>query len=518
MRLDFLIILLAVLVMPRMAGAAEDYLRLNFEGELPTATNLNGAELTDSPQRGRVLHARVRASEPLGRTVLIPLPIERLAGKSVWFGADVRIEGVAEKPQPWNGVKVMLVIETPHGKNYPQPEVPTGSLEWARYSSVTNVPHEATAVTLVLGLEAVTGDVWFDNVYVTHRKDLTRAPAGDQNQPIFRGHDLPRLRGAMAGNRLTEADIAHFAREWNGNLLRWQLFEAGKGDRPLDQYDAWLETELAYFDQVLNWCRKHGVLIALDLHSPPGGEAFEAGYITGRGDIFRKPEAQAKFVEVWRRIAERYKGNDVIWGFDLMNEPDDTMLAEGCLDWQQLAERAGRAIREVDPARTLVIEPSPGGGPAEFAQFQPLDLPRCVYSFHVYRPHEFTHQGIQGHPAAIEYPGTINGQRWDKAALRAHLAPAIEFANRYRVHMFVGEFSAIRTAPDGSAARYLADVTALLEELGYDWTYHAYREWHGWSLEHEGPLNAPRKAAGPTDRQRVITRWLEQNELFNAAR
>jgi hypothetical protein len=77
--------------------------------------------------------------------------------------------------------------------------------------------------------------------------------------------------------------------------------------------------------------------------------------------------------------------------------------------------------------------------------------------------------------------------------------------------MYVGEFSAIRTAPAGSAADYLADLIGIFEKHGFDWSYHAYREWQGWSLEHEGPLDQPVKARSPTDRQKVVTGWFERN-------
>jgi endoglucanase len=381
-----------------------------------------------------------------------------------------------------------------------------------RFSTTAPILNDTLAVTLLLELKQVTGQAGFDDLRVTHRASPAPAPGADPSKPIFRGHDLPRLRGAMAGTRLTETDIEHFARSWGGNLLRWQFFEAARKDRPLDQYDAWLDAELEYLDRVLGWCRRHGVLVVVDLHSPPGGEAFSAGYITARGDIFRRPEAQAKFIEVWQRIARRYRGNEVIWGFDLLNEPDDSMLAEGCFDWQRLAERAALAVREIDPTRTLIFEPNGWGSPGAFRTFRPIAVPNCVYSFHLYAPHPFTHQGIQGNPTGLLYPGTIAGKHWDKNALRQYLEPAISFAERHRVHMFVGEFSAIRTAPEASAARYLADATALFEELGYDWTYHAYREWQGWSLEHEGPLQDPRKASEPTDREQVVTHWFKLNQ------
>ena len=47
----------------------------------------------------------------------------------------------------------------------------------------------------------------------------------------------------------------------------------------------------------------------------------------------------------------------------------------------------------------------------------------------------------------------------------------------------MGEFSAITWAE--GAGRYIADCIAVFEEYGWDWTYHAFREWNGWSVEHE---------------------------------
>jgi hypothetical protein len=58
---------------------------------------------------------------------------------------------------------------------------------------------------------------------------------------------------------------------------------------------------------------------------------------------------------------------------------------------------------------------------------------------------------------------------------------AIAFAKKYRVHLYVGEFSTIRWAP--GAEDYLRDAIEIFEKHGWDWSYHAYREWHGWNLE-----------------------------------
>ena len=93
----------------------------------------------------------------------------------------------------------------------------------------------------------------------------------------------------MAGTHLKEDDVKHFATVWKGNLLRLQLFESARQDRVLEDYDSWLDARLQHIDQVLAWCEKYRVRAVLDLHSPPGGQAFSAGYVTARGRIFTQP-------------------------------------------------------------------------------------------------------------------------------------------------------------------------------------------------------------------------------------
>jgi hypothetical protein len=102
---------------------------------------------------------------------------------------------------------------------------------------------------------------------------------------------------------------------------------------------------------------------------------------------------------------------------------------------------------------------------------------------------------------------------YDKEALRQVLAPVREFQRAYNVHIYAGEFSAIRWAP--GAARYLADCIDLFEEYGWDWSYHAYREWPGWSVEHENQPASPdihKPAATDTDRKEVLLRWFKKNQ------
>jgi hypothetical protein len=463
---------------------------------------------------GQVLHlTQPPAAQGQSATMTIALPVEKMRGSSIFFAADVAARNVSPKPRSWNGIKLMLIVQTPAKTDYPQADLGVGDVAWKHCAVHAPIPEDATAVTLVLGLEKVSGDAWFRNVRVTLRKRIAPLPAADPAKPIYRGHDLPRLRGAMVPNTLQESDLTDFAENWHANLIRWQLVQHGSNPPTLEAYDAWLDSQLAKLDQVLAWCQNHHVRVVVDLHSPPGGEIVPGtGYVGAAGRIFALPEAQRKFLDTWKKIAARYQGRDVIWGFDLMNEPVDKALAEGCDDWQDLALKAARVVHAIDPQRTIIVEPAGWGGPAGFATFLPLDEPRVVYSFHMYEPGDITHQGILGHPAGPTYPGVVHGKTWDKAALEQAMKPAFDFAQRYRVHLFAGEFSCIRTAPGATAVNYLRDVIDILEAHDVDWTYHAFREWQGWSVEHEGPLTQPTLAAEPNPRELLLKQWFAQNQ------
>ena len=112
----------------------------------------------------------------------------------------------------------------------------------------------------------------------------------------------------------------------------------------------------------------------------------------------------------------------------------------------------------------------------------------------------------------VAYPGVIDGKQYDKAALEKALAPVVEFQRNYNVSIYIGEFSAIRWAPDHSAERYLRDVIEIFEANGWDWSYHAFREWSGWSVEHTEDKADLKPATMPTGRQKLLMEWYGKNQ------
>lgn len=425
----------------------------------------------------------------------------------------VRAEGVGLPPHPWNGIKCMMAIETPDRKLWPQAAIGTGTFDWRRVAFTVRVPTNAESARLVLGLENVAGRVWFDDVKIAVAKPPVLRASTPVAGPAHTGREVARWRGAMISPDIDAAGLRVLGRDWGANLIRWQLIRHGRVGQPVSDegYDDWLEAQLKKLDAALPHCRDHGLNVVVDLHSPPGGKATAGGYIGSDDRLFTDPECQKKLVRVWEHIATRYRGVSPIWGYDLVNEPVEDFIDDGCDDWQALAERVARAIRAIDPVQTIIVEPSAWGGPSGLADLSPLPVSNVVYSVHMYLPHAFTHQGVHSAGPAYRYPGVIEGKRWDKSELEAALQPVVDFQRAYNVPIYIGEFSAIRWAPEGSAARYLSDLIDIFEARGWDWSYHAFREWSGWSLEHSDQREDEKPTAQPTERLRILQRAWSRN-------
>lgn len=428
------------------------------------------------------------------------------------FECLAKAEGVTQPSDPWNGVKFMLHYRSPaRGDQWTNENNVFGTFDWKTLSFAVLIADDATSGELVLGLQDCSGTAWFDDVLVrVYKPPLPPRPKPLAHAgPVFKGHSLSRLRGVMSPNEFRDEDLRVLGQEWRANVIRWQMTrywgQIGT-DRDLAEYDQWLAGELADLDRVLEACGRYGLKVVVDMHSPPGGRLAGSELA-----IFHEPQYQDHWVELWEMIARRYKGNQVIWGYDLVNEPvQHRPSPPGVADYLEGQVRVARAIRAIDPDMPIFIEANEWDSAAGFPELTPVDVPNVIYQVHMYTPGEYTHQGVYDKRHVFTYPGLINGVQWHKYRLRKCLQPVRDFQLAYNVHIYVGEFSAARWAP--GAAEYLSDCIELFEEYGWDWTYHAYREWDGWSVEHGPDPNDHQPAAEPTDRMQVLLSWFARNE------
>ncbi len=218
------------------------------------------------------------------------------------------------------------------------------------------------------------------------------------------GHPVV-LRGAAFGNEVwsnvriarehhAEADFARLE-ALGMNAVRFYLnYRTLESDAEPGKY---LEDGFRWLDENVAWARRHGVYLIWNFHVPPGG--YQS---LGKGTaLWDDPGAQTRFIGLWRAIAAHYRGEPVVAGYDLLNEPVVTRSID---QWKDLATRTARAIREVDPEHLLFVERvnSVGDQWKEDADrnFFRIPDPNVVYEFHFYKPFHFTHQGAPWVPFA----------------------------------------------------------------------------------------------------------------------
>jgi endoglucanase len=121
-------------------------------------------------------------------------------------------------------------------------------------------------------------------------------------------------------NYITEADIARIADLGFNSVrpaLNARLFLT-EGDNA-----AYVEEGFQLLDQLVDWCGKHNVYVILDMHGAPGGQtgANIDDSPNDQPELFTDRKNQDRLVDLWVRIATRYKDKATVAGYDLLNEP-----------------------------------------------------------------------------------------------------------------------------------------------------------------------------------------------------
>jgi len=139
----------------------------------------------------------------------------------------------------------------------------------------------------------------------------------------------------------------------------------------------------ALLDRLVGWAHEAGLYVIPDLHAAPGGQTG-INHDDGPGYplMFYLPHDQDLTVKLWRAIAERYRSEPAILGYDLLNEPiapyHDTSTLNPRLE--PFYKRVTAAIREVDPERIVFLEG--GQWASNLDMLGPPFARNLAYSYH----------------------------------------------------------------------------------------------------------------------------------------
>ncbi len=176
---------------------------------------------------------------------------------------------------------------------------------------------------------------------------------------------------------ITEDDI-RFLRDTGVNSIRipfhYKFFTPGNDEG------------FALMDRVVGWARKYGIYVILDMHCAPGGQTgTNIDDSWGYPWLYESAADQELTIRIWRRIAEHYRNNPTVLGYDLLNEPIPHFP-----EWKKklnpalepLYKRIVAAIRQVDPNHVVIL-----GGAQWDTNFDVFGAPfdrNVMYTFHKY--------------------------------------------------------------------------------------------------------------------------------------
>jgi endoglucanase len=138
-------------------------------------------------------------------------------------------------------------------------------------------------------------------------------------------------------------------------------------------------------DRVVDWCRREGLYVILDMHAAPGGQTGDnIDDSFGYPFLFESSESQALTVNLWRKLAGRYRNEPAVIGYDLLNEPIAHYFDIASLNpkLEPLYRKIVSGIREVDRNHIIFLGGAQWDG--NFNVFGPPFDPKLAYTFHKY--------------------------------------------------------------------------------------------------------------------------------------
>lgn len=213
------------------------------------------------------------------------------------------------------------------------------------------------------------------------------------------------------------------------------------------------------FFPTLDWAVKqslqYGLMAIVDFHEHGAMGSYPLGN-------------KAKFLSMWKQIAEHCKDypNEVL--FEIANEPN--MKPE---IWNEISNEAYKILRKSNPNRTLIWGPIYGNQVYYLKDLKiPEDDRNIIVAIHYYMPIEFTHQGAPWSVKGKDLSGiTWTNTDKEEADIRADFDIASEWSKKHNRPLTLGEFGAYEKADMDSRVRWTNFVTREAESRGWSWSY-----------------------------------------------
>ena len=261
------------------------------------------------------------------------------------------------------------------------------------------------------------------------------------------------------------------------------------------------EDGFSHVRRCMEWCKKLGLKMVLDLHKAPGFSFFDAS-----NSLFSSPICRAQLIALWDEISRRFCGEGDWLFYELINEVKDVEAEK----WNELAQELIAAIRKNDTEHYIIVGSIDMNNIEGLPKIERFADDRIIYNFHMYIPIIMTHQKADFMPfgvlmrSEIPYPcpkEVYNGeiQRMmeimararggeytpqtgnafverdiDLEYMRGVFSTAKRFIEERGLPVYCGEYGMIEHASHATVANYLHDIGVCCHELGIGravWNY-----------------------------------------------
>jgi len=297
--------------------------------------------------------------------------------------------------------------------------------------------------------------------YILHAPNLPERDLKKQFEEKYGLKGAQEFETLFRNNFILESDIQNIAR-LGFNCIRVPFNHKLIEKRPY-RYDL---GGVAYLDRVIRWAKKHKIWVILDLHGACGSQNHDWHSDSyGKAELWTNKSYQQRTYVLWEFLADRYKNETALAGYDLLNEAvlNDTSLLN------HFYKEVIRAIRSADKNHILFIEGSKWA--QDLGCLDHFDDDNYVLSVHNYEPINFTFNLVP----YLKYPLKAKGGGWTKATtLKIQLAHE-KIAKQHKAPVFVGEFGVNYRLGLFNEQLWLKECLECFKTLGFHWTYWTYK-------------------------------------------
>ncbi|MGA5757231.1 glycoside hydrolase family 5 protein [Nonomuraea bangladeshensis] len=221
-----------------------------------------------------------------------------------------------------------------------------------------------------------------------------------------------------------------------------------------------------HLDRVIGLLGAHGIYSVIDLHALPGSQNqhWHSDNPTHVAAFWQHRHFQDRVVHLWEVLADHYRDNPWVAGYNPANEPADvTGQVIG-----PFYDRLVKAVRGADPHHVLFLDGNTYS--TDFSIFREV-YENTVFVMHDYALAGFAHGG--------PYPGHTRGEWCDQDELERTFAKRSRFQRETGTPLWVGEFGPVYTGdPEKDAQRYqiLRDQLAIYDAEGAGWSLWTYKD------------------------------------------